>query len=194
MRCNCEHDRHDDGAGNFAGCAHDATGDTRAELVGAICEECAATCFAEDAAAAKAHGLTPYAVTRTTPSGFTSCATCHGRGHVACVHLDADDYMDCPDCDGGGIIDTRPHYSPGFAQWLAQAVKEDDPANGGHGILTIDDDAADAQRLDEIDAYLASPAARWAPCGTLDALDDERAELQRRIEDRRIANTRNAQH
>lgn len=67
MQCSCEHERHDDGAGSFAGCAHDATGDTRAELVGAICDDCAATCFAEDAAAAKAHGLTPYTVTRTTP-------------------------------------------------------------------------------------------------------------------------------
>ena len=39
---------------------------------------------------------------------------------------------------------------------------------------------ADTGRVDEIDAYLRSPAARWAPCGTLDALDAERAELENR--------------
>ena len=157
MQCNCEHERHNDGAGNFAGCAHDATGDTRAELAGAICDDCAATCFAEDAAAAKAHGLTPYTVTRTTPNGFTNCTTCNGHGYTTCEHPEADDYIDCPDCDGGGIIDTRSHYSPGFAQWIAAT-----------------------QRIAEIDAYLRSPAARWAPCGTLDALDAERAELESR--------------
>jgi len=123
------------------------------------------------------------------------CTACgSGDGSVTAIHGGGNVHATCPDCDGGGIIDTRPHYSPGFAQWLAQAVNDDDPANGGHGILTIDDADADAQRLDEIDTYLRSPAARWAPCGTLDALDDERAELQRRIEDRRIASTRNAQH
>lgn len=85
-----------------------------------------------------------------------------------------------------------PRHATSFTDWLRQIIAEDDPANGGQGILTIDDAAA--QRIDDIDAYLRSPAARWAPCGTLDALNDERAELQRRIEDRRIASTRNAQH
>lgn len=61
--------------------------------------------------------------------------------------------VDCPRC--AELVETCATMSPGF------------------------DDRA--ERIAEIDAYLRSPAARWAPCGTLDALDWERANLERSL-------------
>lgn len=44
-----------------------------------------------------------------------------------------------------------------------------------------------AERIEEIRAYLDSPAARWAPCGSLDGLDDELEWLERSLRNGRLS-------
>ena len=59
--------------------------------------------------------------TRNTIEGFAHCERCAGKGFVECSHPEADDLMECGDCDGRGLVDTREHFSPALAAWLAGA-------------------------------------------------------------------------
>lgn len=61
-------------------------------------------------------------------------------------------------------------------EWLARIVSEDDPANGGAGILTIGDcPKCDGLGIVERVGTWGDPASRLAPCAECDGTGNRRA-------------------